>query len=120
VSDPIDYPPVAFIDEPNCIGCALCLKVCPTDAILGAAQRLHMVIAADCTGCEKCLPVCPTDCITLRPRTHESAPPTAIASRWRRRVRARKTRLALARQAEAEARRRHREALRRGTSSPRS
>ena len=28
------FPPVALIDEPNCIGCALCLKVCPTDAII--------------------------------------------------------------------------------------
>jgi electron transport complex protein RnfB len=106
-------PPVAVIDEPNCIGCALCLKVCPTDAIVGAHKFLHGVIAADCTGCEKCLPVCPTDCITLQPRRDEPASPRALAARWRGRVTARKTRLALARAAEAETRRRQREALRR-------
>jgi Na+-translocating ferredoxin:NAD+ oxidoreductase subunit B len=107
-------PPVAFVDEPNCIGCALCLKVCPTDAIVGAEGQLHTVLPADCTGCEKCLPVCPTDCITLRPRTGETAPPTALAARWRSRVRARRARLAAERQAEAERRRRLREALRSG------
>lgn len=86
-------PPVAFIDEPNCIGCALCLKVCPTDAILGAAKHLHTVIAVDCTGCEKCLPVCPTDCITMQPRVGESEPAVRLAARWRARYRARKKRL---------------------------
>jgi electron transport complex protein RnfB len=35
------------------------------DAIIGAAQFSHTVIAADCTGCELCIPVCPVDCIRL-------------------------------------------------------
>jgi electron transport complex protein RnfB len=107
-------PPVAIVDEANCIGCALCLKVCPTDAIVGAHGQLHAVIAADCTGCEKCLPVCPTDCIALEPRTGETAKPAALAARWRSRIRARRARLAREREREAERRRRAREALRRG------
>lgn len=56
---------VAIIDEEWCIGCTLCLKVCPTDAILGGRKQMHTVIEAYCTGCELCLPVCPVDCITL-------------------------------------------------------
>lgn len=56
---------VAFIDEDWCIGCTLCIKVCPTDAILGANKRMHAVIEPWCTGCELCLPVCPVDCIML-------------------------------------------------------
>jgi electron transport complex protein RnfB len=108
----IALPPVALIDEPNCIGCALCLKVCPTDAIVGANKFLHGVIAADCTGCEKCVPVCPTDCITMVPRQGEAAPPRTLAERWRARVQRRKTRLARERLAEQEARRRQRAALR--------
>ena len=107
------YPPVALIDEPNCIGCTLCLKVCPTDAIVGAQGQLHAVIAADCTGCEKCLPVCPTDCISMEPRRNEAARPVALAARWRARVRARRERLARERELEALRRRRAREALRR-------
>ena len=56
---------VAVIDEAACIGCALCLKACPVDAIVGAGKRMHTVIEALCTGCELCLPVCPVDCIAL-------------------------------------------------------
>lgn len=56
---------VARIDEDWCIGCTLCIKACPTDAILGANKRMHTVIAPHCTGCELCLPVCPVDCIVL-------------------------------------------------------
>ncbi len=56
---------LALIDEAACIGCALCLKACPADAILGAAKRMHTVIDELCTGCELCLPVCPVDCISL-------------------------------------------------------
>lgn len=56
---------VAVIDEDWCIGCTLCLKVCPTDAILGANKRMHTVIESYCTGCELCIPVCPVDCIRM-------------------------------------------------------
>ena len=56
---------LAVIDEAACIGCALCLKACPVDAIVGAAKRMHTVVEASCTGCELCLPVCPVDCIAL-------------------------------------------------------
>ena len=54
---------LALIDEAACIGCALCLKACPVDAIVGAAKRMHTVIDELCTGCELCVPACPVDCI---------------------------------------------------------
>lgn len=57
---------LAVIDEHWCIGCTLCLDVCPTDAIVGGPKRMHTVIADGCTGCELCIPVCPVDCIALR------------------------------------------------------
>ena len=60
-------PLVAVIDEPRCIGCTLCIQACPVDAIVGAAQRMHTVLADECTGCELCLPPCPVDCIDLVP-----------------------------------------------------
>ena len=56
---------VAIIDENWCIGCTLCIDVCPTDAILGTNKLMHTVIEAYCTGCELCLPVCPVDCIAM-------------------------------------------------------
>ena len=56
---------VAIIDENWCIGCTLCLPVCPTDAILGSNKMMHTVIEPHCTGCELCIAVCPVDCISL-------------------------------------------------------
>ena len=56
---------VAFIDESWCIGCTLCIKACPTDAIVGTHKMMHTVIEPYCTGCELCIPVCPVDCIEL-------------------------------------------------------
>lgn len=56
---------LAVIDEPECIGCTLCLKACPVDCILGGPKAMHTVIADLCTGCELCIPACPVDCISL-------------------------------------------------------
>ncbi|HEX5124058.1 MAG TPA: RnfABCDGE type electron transport complex subunit B [Rhodanobacteraceae bacterium] len=62
----VEAPPlVAVIDEAICIGCTKCIQACPVDAIVGAAKRMHTIIAAECTGCELCLPPCPVDCIAL-------------------------------------------------------
>jgi len=56
---------VARIDEATCIGCTLCIEACPVDAIIGAAKRMHTVLAAICTGCGLCVPPCPVDCIDM-------------------------------------------------------
>ena len=56
---------VAIIDEAWCIGCTLCIKACPVDAIMGSNKMMHTVIEPWCTGCELCIPVCPVDCISL-------------------------------------------------------
>lgn len=58
---------LAIIDENWCIGCTLCLKVCPTDAIIGGNKFMHTVIDPHCTGCALCVPICPVDCIELVP-----------------------------------------------------
>ena len=58
---------VAVIDEAWCIGCTLCVKACPTDAIVGSNKRMHTVIADACTGCDLCVLACPVDCIAMEP-----------------------------------------------------
>ena len=58
---------VAIIEESLCIGCTHCRDACPVDAITGAHQFMHTVIAAECTGCELCVARCPVDCISMVP-----------------------------------------------------
>lgn len=90
---------VVFIDEAWCIGCTLCIKACPTDAIVGANKVMHTVIEPYCTGCELCIPVCPVDCIQLEnvtgAATGWSAWSAPLAQQARQRYAQRRTRLPL-------------------------
>ncbi|MCX7896512.1 MAG: RnfABCDGE type electron transport complex subunit B [Rhodocyclaceae bacterium] len=60
-------PKIASVDEEICIGCCRCLKVCPTDAIIGAPKQIHNVLREACTGCAQCLDRCPTEAIKMTP-----------------------------------------------------
>ena len=88
-------PAVARIDEPACIGCTLCIRACPVDAIVGAVNVMHTVIAAECSGCELCLPVCPVDCIVMDGAGFGAAraDPREQAAHYRQRYQAREMRL---------------------------
>jgi Na+-translocating ferredoxin:NAD+ oxidoreductase RNF subunit RnfB len=44
-----------MVAEELCIGCCRCSKVCPTDAIVGAAKQIHNVLREACTGCSSCV-----------------------------------------------------------------
>lgn len=63
-----DGPRIAVVAEELCIGCCRCSKVCPTDAILGAAKQIHNVLREACTGCNSCIEKCPTEALTMQPR----------------------------------------------------
>lgn len=62
-----DGPRIATVSEELCIGCCRCLKVCPTDAILGASKQIHNVLREACTGCGNCIDICPTEALLLKP-----------------------------------------------------
>ncbi len=69
---------VARIREPECVGCTVCLSVCPVDAIIGAQGFMHGVLEDQCTGCELCVPACPVDCIDLLERPKGSVSPRVL------------------------------------------
>lgn len=78
----VEQPPlVAVIDEATCIGCTKCIQACPVDAIVGAAKRMHTVIADECTGCELCVPPCPVDCIAIVPIAAAPLPRAGVLAR---------------------------------------
>ncbi|HYG44326.1 MAG TPA: electron transport complex subunit RsxB [Bordetella sp.] len=78
---------VARIDEAHCIGCTLCIRACPVDAIVGANKRMHTVLADWCTGCDLCVAPCPVDCIDMVPAGRAWTPADAQAGRQRHHAR---------------------------------
>jgi Na+-translocating ferredoxin:NAD+ oxidoreductase subunit B len=84
---------IASIDPQHCIGCTLCIKACPVDAIVGSSKRRHAVIAELCTGCELCIPPCPVDCIDMVFMPHFSDWTTEQAHAARTRMHQREIRL---------------------------
>lgn len=86
-------PMVAFVREPECIGCYKCAAICPVDAFIGAPKRMHTVIESECTGCGLCLPVCPVDCVELRRRSVDNLLARDRAENSRGRYQARRRRL---------------------------
>jgi len=79
---------LAVIDEAHCIGCTLCIRACPVDAILGANKFMHTVIPDLCSGCDLCIAPCPVDCITMVDAGREWTQADADAARTRHEQRA--------------------------------
>lgn len=47
------------IDPERCVGCLLCLKNCPVQAISGERKKVHVIDQSLCIKCGACLDVCP-------------------------------------------------------------
>ena len=50
---------VYYIEPDKCVGCLLCLKSCPVDAISGERKKVHLINQELCIKCGACLEVCP-------------------------------------------------------------
>ncbi len=53
------------IEEDACVGCMLCVKNCPVDAIIGARKKPHFINEDKCIGCGKCQEVCKFDAVFM-------------------------------------------------------
>jgi NADH:ubiquinone oxidoreductase subunit F (NADH-binding)/Pyruvate/2-oxoacid:ferredoxin oxidoreductase delta subunit len=51
------------IDEALCNGCAVCIKVCPANAISGERKALHRIDPDVCNRCGACRQACPTEAV---------------------------------------------------------
>ena len=49
----------------KCIGCQICKKQCPTNAISGEAKSIHEIDQEACIKCGVCMNKCPIDAIVL-------------------------------------------------------
>ena len=51
------------IDKDKCIGCTLCGRNCPVDAIIGKVKEKHIIDDEKCIKCGKCITSCKFDAI---------------------------------------------------------
>lgn len=48
----------------NCIGCGLCMRNCPADAISGEKRQRHIIDKEVCIKCGTCMDICPSGAIS--------------------------------------------------------
>ncbi|MBW2093373.1 MAG: 4Fe-4S binding protein [Deltaproteobacteria bacterium] len=55
----------AFVDTEKCVGCGMCVSVCPAEAI--SVHEQARVDTERCMGCGHCVQECPEYALSLQP-----------------------------------------------------
>ena len=64
-----------YIDPLKCTACMICLRQCPSDAIIGAKRQVHVVVQEKCTKCGTCFDACPSRFGAVMKLSGEPVPP---------------------------------------------
>jgi NAD-dependent dihydropyrimidine dehydrogenase PreA subunit len=65
---------IELISSERCIGCGLCVKVCPTNVFDGAEGEIPVIARQhDCQTCYMCEAYCPVDAMFVAPYADEAA-----------------------------------------------
>jgi heterodisulfide reductase subunit A len=70
---------VSYIDENRCVGCGLCISICPYNAIEKDEMGIARVKEVLCKGCGTCAASCPKRAITMRHFTDQQLIAQGIA-----------------------------------------
>lgn len=65
-----------YIDPEKCKACMICYRQCPSRAIIGKKNRIHVIDQVKCTKCGTCFAVCPTRFSAVRRISGEPVPPS--------------------------------------------
>jgi NADP-reducing hydrogenase subunit HndC len=63
------------IDPYKCKACMICLRKCPSEAIVGGKNQIHVIDQEKCTKCGTCFEVCPPRFGAVKKISGEPVPP---------------------------------------------